>query len=137
MTISTVFHSLPQLIPQSTVLHHSCSLPVREGNCGGDCDGGFPQSTVPQSKGREMQIERTLKYMIIQIHPDASPTMPEIKSNFLTGDGVLVAFSADGYYADREMAEAVAQALSEAHPLLDTLVVEVLSLRGKSAKGAA
>lgn len=80
-----------------------------------------------------MRSERALKYMVIQVHPDADPNMPEIQSNFLTGSGVLVAFSADGYYADRNDAEGVAEWLAEEHPHLDTLVVEVLSCRGPSA----
>lgn len=76
-----------------------------------------------------MQSERALKFLVIQIHPDASPRMEEIKSNFLTGDGVLVAFSADGYYADRDIAQGVADFLAERHPHLTTHVVEVLSTK--------
>lgn len=91
---------------------------------------GFRSKIHPQLKGRQMQIESTLKYLVIQIHPVASPRMGEVQSNFLTGDGVLVAATADGYYANREVAQGVAGFFSERHPHLTTHVVEVLSTKG-------
>jgi len=81
-----------------------------------------------------MQSERPLKFMVIQIHPEASPHMAEVKANFLTGDGVLIAATCDGYYANRADAEAVAKMLAERHPALTTHVVEVLSTKGAGAQ---
>lgn len=74
-----------------------------------------------------------LKYMVVQIHPNADPVMKEIQSNFLTGDGTLVAFTCDGYYLKRADAEGVAAHLNEVHPHLTTHVVEILSTWRASA----
>lgn len=65
-------------------------------------------------------------YLVVQIHPAADPAMEAIKSNFLTGDGTLVAVSCDGYYARREDAEAVAKWFAEMHPHINTHVVEIV-----------
>lgn len=67
-----------------------------------------------------------LRYLVLQIHPHADPYMDQVKSNFLTGDGTLVAFTCDGYYLRREDAEGVAEYLAEVHPHLETHVVEVV-----------
>ena len=77
-----------------------------------------------------------LRYLVIQIHPDADPVLPQIQSNFLTGDGSLVAFTTDGYYADRDVAQGVADVLAERHPNLTTHVVEVLSTAGRNGATA-
>lgn len=76
--------------------------------------------------------QNRLKYLVLQIHPDADPVQEEIKSNFLTGDGTLVAFTCDGYYADKDDAEGVARWLAELHPELSTHVVEIISTKEPS-----
>lgn len=65
-------------------------------------------------------------WLVVQTHLSASPHMKEIKSNFLTGDGTLVAFSLDGYYYDEEAARGVAKYLNETHPHLVTHLLEVV-----------
>jgi len=65
-------------------------------------------------------------WLIVQTHLSASPNMKEIKSNFLTGSGTLVAFSLDGYYYDKEMARGVAQHMKVTHPKLTTHLLEVV-----------
>lgn len=69
-------------------------------------------------------------WLIVQTHPGASPSMKEIKSNFLTGSGTLVAFSLDGYYYDKEMARGVAQHMNETNPKLTTHLLEVVETWG-------
>jgi len=69
-------------------------------------------------------------WLIVQTHHSASPHMKEIKSNFLTGTGTLVAFTLDGYYYDKDMAREVAQHMSDQHPRLTTHLLKVVETWG-------
>ena len=73
------------------------------------------------------------RFIVLQIHPEASPHMAEVKANCLTGDGVLIAATCDGYYANRADADAVAKMLAERHPALATHVVEIVATFGQGA----
>ncbi len=71
------------------------------------------------------------RFLVVQIMEDASPRMEEVKANFLTGDGVLIAATCDGYYDTRQAAETVADYLHGKHPTLQTYVVEIVAKMGE------
>lgn len=72
-------------------------------------------------------MKSELKYMVVQTNLTHHPRTH--KSPLLTGDGVLVANTLDGFYDKIGIAEDAATALAEKWPGLDTYVVEVRSVR--------
>lgn len=73
------------------------------------------------------------RFLVVQIVKDASPHMEEVKANFLTRDGVLIAATCDGYYDTQKAAEGVAEYLSGKHPNLQTYVVQIVATMGQQA----
>lgn len=72
-------------------------------------------------------MKRELKFMVVQTNLTHHPRTH--KSPLLTGDGVLVANTLDGFYDSFELADDAATSLAEKWPQLDTYVVEVRSAR--------
>ena len=71
------------------------------------------------------------RYLVVQVHPSAHPRDEKVNSNFLTGTGVLLPMSADGFYSDFVDANAVAKMLRVEFPSIDVYVAEVVSINGE------
>lgn len=66
------------------------------------------------------------RFIVLQDAPWLHPRDPKVPRGTLTGDGVLVPVSLDGFYKHVAEAHEVAAYLNEKHPKLRTMVAQVI-----------